>query len=230
MGTPGRICILFVIIPVLVICGVNAELSDPSAMFYRNYVDKDLGFSINIPVYWNVSASNFPPYRSDIEIKDPLSHSAVFIDCLWTRNDAYPYFYGRNWPDNHTPDSSAELSTVNDGLLSLAGKNSYDGMMNYYLYNETRFPGKGDSKYEYAVTSFVPGQGLMRTLDNEDIMEHTLWSIRIFDPGKAQPPNPIPLPLYPGMINLEKPSEIPQTGQDSNASQADSSYGLPINS
>ena len=208
MGTPGRICILVMIIPILIICGANAELPDPSAMFYRSYVDKDLGFSISIPVYWSVSASNSPPYRSDITIKDPLSRSVIYMDCLWTRDDAYPYFYGRNWPDNYIPDSSAELRAVNEGLLSLAGKNSYDDLVNYYIYNETRFPEKGNSKYEYAVTSFVPGQRPVRILDNENIMEHTLSSIRIFDP--AQPEDKLQLLLYPRMVVLDNLSERQQ--------------------
>jgi hypothetical protein len=198
-------------------------------MFSHTYTDKDLGFSITVPMYWIVEASNFPPYRSHIEVKDPLSHSVIYIDCIWTRNDSYPYFYGRTWPVNGTPDTSAGLSTVNDGLLSLAGKNSYDGIMNYYLYNETRFPGKGSSKFEYAVTSFVPRPGLMRILDNERIMEDTLWSVRIFDPENPLPANPIRLPLYPGMITLVEPSKIQPEGRDSNVSKTGNSYDLPGN-
>jgi hypothetical protein len=132
----------------------------------------------------------------------------ISIDCIWTRNDSYPYFSGRNWPANYTPDTSAELSTVNDGLLSLAGKSSYHGIMNYYLYNETRFPGKGSSKFEYAVTSFVPGPGPMKVIDNGRLMEQVLGSVRIFDPEQLVSPNLIPVPLYPGMIDLD-PSKIP---------------------
>jgi hypothetical protein len=202
MGNLRSICILMVIIPVLISCGVNAEPSGPPGMFYRTYVDKTLGFSMDVPIFWIEDAGNVPPDRSDTDISDPFSQSVISIDCVWTRNDSYPYFYGRNWPAGYTPDTSAELSTVNDGLLSLAGKRYHDGIANYYLYNETRFPGKGDSKFEYAVTAFVPHPGL-EVIDNEKLMEQALGSVRIFDPGKPQPATLIRLPLYPGMIDLD---------------------------
>jgi len=217
MGTLRRLCILMVIIPVLIACGVNAEPTGPLGMFYRTYADKNLGFSIDIPIFWYVEASNFPPDRSHIEVKDPFSQSVILIDCIWTRNDSYPFFYGRNWPASYTPNTSAELSTVNDGLLSLAGKRYHDGVLNYYLYNETRFPGKGSSKFEYAVTAFAPHSGLMRVIDNEGFMEQALGSVRIFDPETPQPVMLIRLPLYPGMIDLDL-SKIQQTEPEVNAS------------
>jgi hypothetical protein len=216
MGTLRRLCILMVIIPVLIACCVNAEPSGPLGMFYRTCIDRNLGFSMDVPVFWNVQSDNFPPDRSHIDVRDPLSRSSISIDCVWTRNDSYPYFYGCNWPAGHTPETTAELTTVNDGLLSLAGKSYRDGVVNYYLYNETRFPGKGDSKFEYAVTTFVPHPGL-RTIDNDRLMDQSLGSVGIFDPENPQPATPIRLPLYPGMIDVDLSKNQP-AGQELNAS------------
>jgi hypothetical protein len=219
MGILRKLCIIMVLIPVFTMCASQAGPPGPPGMFYRTLVDENQGFSITVPVYWYAEATSYPPDRSHIEIKDPLSRSIIVIDCLWTRNDAYPYFYGLDaWPGNDTSGQSAELNTVNDGLLSLAGIRDYSGPVSYYLYNETRYPGRGSSKFEYEAYSFVPDPGPMRTVDSDLIVEQALGSVRIFDPAQ-KPENPILLPLYPGMIRTTGLSGVLRADGDSNVSQ-----------
>jgi hypothetical protein len=217
MGTFRRLCIVTVIIPVLITYAAQAGPLGSPGMFYRTLVDENLGFSITVPVYWYAEMTGYSPDRSHIRINDPLSRSVIAIDCLRTRNDAYPYFYGLDaWPGNDTSGQSAELNTVNDGLLSLAGFRDYSGPVRYYLYNETRFPGRGSSKFEYVVASFVPDPSPMKTIDNGLIVEQALDSVRIFDPAQ-KPENLIRLPLYPGMIEtINRQGMIPRADGGSN--------------
>jgi hypothetical protein len=214
-----KLCIVTVLVPVLIICAAEAGPLGPPGMFYRTLFDENLGFSITIPVYWYAEAGSYPPDRSHIQAYDPLSHSVIAIDCLWTRNDAYPYFYRlETWPGNDTLGESAELSKESDGLLSIAGIRDYSGPISYYLYNETRYPGRGDSKFEYEASSFVPDPSPMRITNNALIVEQALGSIRIFDPAQ-KPENLTQLPLYPDMIGTAGLSGIPRAERDSNVSQ-----------
>ncbi|HTY14222.1 MAG TPA: hypothetical protein VMC42_00780 [Methanoregulaceae archaeon] len=219
MGTLRRLCIVAAIIPVFIIYAVQAGPLGPPGMLYRTLVDEKLGFSITVPVYWYGETTGYQSDRSHTVIKDPLSRSVIIIDCLWTRNDAYPFFYSLdNWPGNDTAGQSAEQRTVNDGLLSLAGVCDYSGPVSYYLYNETRYPGRGSSKFEYEVASFVPDPSPMMTTDNDLIVEQALRSVRVFDPAQ-KPENLIQLPLYPGMIGPARSPGVLRTDRDSKDSQ-----------
>jgi len=213
MGTFRRICIAMAIAWVSIAGAAQAGTPGPVGMFYRTAIDENLGFSITVPVYWYIDAARYPPDRSHIGIMDPFSQSAIAIDCVWARNDAFPYYYGLNWPGNDTMGHSVEISRENDGLVSVAGKHEYNGSMNYYLYDETRFPGRGNSKFEYAVTSVIPDPGPVSITDNDLIVEQAIGSVRIFDPGQPQK-NFTPVPLYPGMIESMRRSEIIRADED----------------